>query len=219
MATQTFQESVKKNWQLIVIALLVGLLVTVTSWAVSENSRANQQRVGGPASHADMNINETLDEHGIELLDKKQASNNESTATQLAYLLEEEKLSHDVYQAMYDKWDSRVFTNIQGSETMHQKMVLALMESRGLPDSRTTEFGKFNDPELQKFFDQRIAQGNQNVTEAFKTGVAVEERDIADLKQTLASLDPKDTDVKDVIENLIHSSENHLRAFNRQLAR
>lgn len=219
MATQTFQESVKKNWQLIVIAVLVALLVSVTTWALSENSRANQQRIGGPVSHADMDIKETLDGHGIKLLDQEQASNNTTTASELAFLLEEEKLAHDVYQAMYDKWGARVFTNIQGSETMHQKMVLALMESRNLPDSRTTEFGKFNDPALQQFYDELIAQGNQNVTEAYKVGVAIEERDIADLKQTLATLDPKDTDVKDVIENLIHASENHLRAFNRQLDR
>lgn len=212
-------DTIKKNWPLVPIAVMVVLLVSVTTWAVLENSRANQQRAAGPASDADMNVNETLDEHGITLLDKEQASNNVSTASELAFLLEEEKLAHDVYQSMYDKWGSRIFTNIQGSETMHQKMVLALIESRNLPDSRTDDFGKFNDLALQKFYDELIAQGNQSVTDAYKVGVAVEERDIADLKQTLTTLDPKDTDVKDVIENLIHASENHLRAFNRQLSR
>lgn len=212
-------DTIKKNWPLVPIAVMVVLLVSVTTWAVLENSRANQQRAAGPASHADMDVNETLDEHGISLLDKQQASNSVSTASELAFLLEEEKLAHDVYQAMYDKWGSRVFTNIQGSETMHQKMVLALMESRSLPDSRTAEFGKFNDPALQQFYDELIAQGNQSVSDAYKVGIAVEERDIADLKQTLTTLDPKDTDVRDVIENLIHASENHLRAFNRQLSR
>jgi|JI10StandDraft_1071094.scaffolds.fasta_scaffold18671_8 hypothetical protein len=212
-------ETIRKNWQVMIIIVLAVLLVSATTWAVSENARANQQRAAGPASDADMNVNETLDEHGITLLDKEQASNNVSTASELAFLLEEEKLAHDVYQSMYDKWGSRIFTNIQGSETMHQKMVLALIESRNLPDSRTDDFGKFNDLALQKFYDELIAQGNQSVTDAYKVGVAVEERDIADLKQTLTTLDPKDTDVKDVIENLIHASENHLRAFNRQLSR
>mgnify|MGYP003405403638 CR=1 FL=1 len=212
-------ETIRNNWQLIAIVVLTILLVSVTTWSVSENSRANQQRAAGPVSHADMDVNETLDEHGITLLDTDKASNNVSTASELAFMLEEEKLAHDVYQAMYDKWGVRVFNNIEGSETMHQKMVFALMESRNLPDSRTADFGKFNDPALQQFYNELIAQGNQSSTEAFKVGVAVEERDIADLKQTLTTLDPKDTDVKDVIENLIHASENHLRAFNRQLDR
>lgn len=212
-------ETFKKNWPLVTIAVLVALLVSVTTWAVSEYSGANKPSAAGPVSHADMDVKDTLDEHGITLLDKDQASNNVTTASALAYLLEEEKLAHDVYQSMYDEWGARVFSNIQGSETMHQKLVLALMESRNLPDSRTTEFGKFNDPALQQLYDELIAQGSQNVTEAYKAGVAVEEKDIADLKQTLAALDPKDTDVKDVVENLIHASENHLRAFNRQLSR
>lgn len=219
MATNSLQSAIKKNWHYLVIFALALLLVGTTTWAVASSNRANQLRASGPASHADMDINETLDEHGVKLLDTQSASNNEATAAELAYLLEEEKLAHDVYQAMYEKWGARVFTNIQGSETMHQKMVLALMESRNLPDSRTTEFGKFNDPALQQFYDELIAQGNKSEVDAFKVGVAVEEKDIADLNTTLASLDPKDTDVKDVIENLIHSSESHLRAFNRQLDR
>jgi len=47
----------------------------------------------------------------------------------------------------------------------------------------------------------------------------VEETDIADLKKTIANLDTADTDVKATLENLLHASENHLRAFNRQLGR
>ena len=219
MTNKPSRTASNNNWQFVVIAILAALLLAATMWGFSESSQANQQRSAGPTNHAGMNITETLDEHGIALLDPSEASNSIATAEQLTYLLEEEKLSHDVYQAMYDKWGPRVFSNIQGSESMHQKMILALMESRNLPDPRTEEVGKFNDTELQQFYDQLIAQGSKSEAEAYKVGVATEERDIADLKQTLASLDPKDTDIKDIIENLIHSSENHLRAFNRQLDR
>lgn len=208
----------QKNWQLITIALLVILLAGAVVWAIGERGQTSQFRnqASSTPGHENMSVEDAMESHGIAPLSAKDASNNSETAKELAYLLEEEKLAHDVYQAMYDKWGARVFGNIKGSETMHGDMVWAVMESRSLSDPRKTEFGKFTNPELQTLYDQLIARGNQSVTDAYKVGVSIEEKDIADLKETLAKLDAKDTDVKDVIDNLIRSSENHLRAFSRQ---
>lgn len=114
------------------------------------------------------------------------------------------------------KWGARVFTTIKNSEASHQGLVLAVMESRQLPDPRKQEPGKFANTELQALYDKLIADGSQSINQAYKVGVVIEERDIADLKKTIANLDTKDTDVKDVLENLLRGSENHLRAFNRQ---
>ena len=225
--------SITKYWQYIVMGLLAVPLIFTTAMALKSgddvyertqrfgrNSNTTGQRNGqgyGPAQTDDMAAH--LEEHGITPLKADQASNSQATADELAYMIEEEKLAHDIYQAMYDKWGARVFGNIQNSETMHQKMVWAVMESRGLKDPRTPQAGTFTNSNLQAFYDKLIAQGNQSRTEAYKVGVLVEETDITDLKKTIANLDPADSDVKATLENLLHASENHLRAFNRQLSR
>jgi hypothetical protein len=211
-----------RNWSFVTIAALLVILAGVTLWALNERSHANNLRqvnASNTQTGPSHSIETALDEHGIVPLNTEEASNNKTTADELAYLIEEEKLAHDVYQAMYEKWGVRIFNNIQSSETMHQSMVLAVMQSRDLSDPRKSEVGQFTNQDLQALYDRLIAQGNQSVAEAYKAGVIVEETDIADLKKTLEALDAKDTDVKDVLENLLHASENHLRAFSRQLAR
>ncbi len=157
--------------------------------------------------------------HAVTPLPTSQASNSPETTKQLLYLIEEEKLAHDVYQKMSELWGARVFGNIQRSETNHQDQLLAVMQSRAIADPRSTEVGVFTDQKLQTLYNQLIAQGSQSLNEAYKVGVAIEELDIADLKTDLATLDPKDTDVKATMENLLRGSENHLRAFSRQTQR
>lgn len=221
MSQQSASAILKKNWHIITITVLIALLAAATAWAVSESNHANRLGLGGgPANSRLATDPETaLDDHGIVPLTRDQASNNQTTADELTYLIEEEKLAHDVYQAMYDKWGVRVFGNIKESETMHQNMVLAVMKSRGLADPRKSEAGKFTNQDLQALYDRLIEQGNKSQAEAYKAGIIVEETDIADLKKTISNLDSKDTDVKDVLENLLRGSENHLRAFNRQASR
>lgn len=220
MAQQSFAVTLKKNWHIFTIAALLMALAAVSVWAFTQNDQANQLRQTGSApKHSDMDTATALDEHGITPLLSDQASNSKTTADELAYLIEEEKLALDVYQAMYDKWGVRIFDNIKSSETMHQNLVLAVMESRGLADPRKSEQGEFANQDLQKLYDALITQGNQSQVEAYKVGITIEETDIADLKKTLDNLDEKDTDVKAVLENLLKGSENHLRAFNKQASR
>ncbi len=216
MAQTSVTNAFKNNWYYIVIAALLLLLTGVTVWGLNEKNKAANSK---PMNHADMTVDDALYAHGIAPLTKNDASNRTETADELTYLIEEEKLAHDVYLAMYDKWGARVFNNIMNSEAMHQGMLLAVMKSRDLADPRKSEEGVFVNQELQSLYDKLITQGNQSLSEAYKVGVAIEERDIDDLKKTLAGLDPKDTDVKDVLDNLLASSENHLRAFNRQINR
>lgn len=211
----------QKNYHLVAIVVLMMLLVAALTWAVQSRQTPTRQRAGNASnvSTNQTNARGSLADHGITALDTSQASNKPSTADELAYLIEEEKLAHDVYQAMYDKWGSRVFDNIKNSETTHQSLVWSVMQSRGLSDPRTGQAGTFQNKDLQGFYDRLIAQGNQSQLNAYKAGVTIEETDIADLKKTLAGLDPKDTDVKAVLENLLNGSENHLRAFSRQANR
>ncbi len=140
-----------------------------------------------------------------------------SQAARLTYLIEEEKLAHDVYTKLYERWGSAVFGNIIDSESSHESRVLALLQSKNIADPRSNEIGVFADQNLQKLYDQLIAQGMRSIEEAYRVGVTIEETDIADLTSDLGITD--DPSEIAVLEALRQGSENHLRAFNRQLSR
>jgi hypothetical protein len=142
-------------------------------------------------------------------------ANKQKTEQLLVYLIEEEKLAQDIYTKMYELWGAKVFGNILKSEQTHQSKVFALLNSRGIADPRSTENGVFKNAELQKLYYDLLAQGKQSATDAYKVGVAVEEKDIADITNQLANA--TDQDVISTLDSLRAGSENHLRAFNRQL--
>ncbi len=150
-----------------------------------------------------------------EAVPKTQVTTADSTKDQLLYLIEEEKLAHDVYTVMYQKYGANVFGNILQSESTHQSKVLSLLVARNIPDPRLNQVGVFKNQDLQAFYDQLISQGDISATEAYKAGVAIEEKDIADISTQLASA--SDQDVIATLETLRSGSENHLRAFNKQL--
>jgi hypothetical protein len=139
----------------------------------------------------------------------------QTTDDLLIYLIEEEKLAHDVYTVLGDLWGTTVFTNILASETSHQDQVLALLASHGIADPRSTQIGVFVDPELQALYDQLIVQGSISVADAYAVGVAIEEKDITDL--TVAMGTTTDADVLATLQTLLSGSENHLAAFSRKV--
>lgn len=147
--------------------------------------------------------------------DNSNTTDKTSTESQLLYLIEEEKLAHDVYTVMYQKYGARVFGNILKSEETHQGRVLTLLQARNIADPRSEELGVFKNQELQTLYNQLIEQGNKSEVEAFKVGVIIEEKDIADISAQLATA--TDQDVISTLEDLRRGSESHLRAFNRQL--
>ena len=143
-------------------------------------------------------------------------STSQSTAQLLTYLIEEEKLAHDVYTVLAEKWGANTFTNILKSETSHQSQVASLLTAYGIADPRSSQIGVFTDPALQALYNKLIAQGSISVTEAYKVGVLIEETDIADL--TTAMNSTTDTKILSVLQTLKDGSYNHLAAFQKQLA-
>ena len=139
----------------------------------------------------------------------------DATEEQLVYLIEEEKLAHDVYSAMFDLWGSKVFGNILKSEETHQSQVLTVMNTRDIEDPRSSKAGVFVNAELQSLYNELIAKGSKSAVDAYEVGVAIEVLDIDDITKMLATA--KDADVIAMMENLRKGSENHLRAFNNQL--
>ena len=138
-----------------------------------------------------------------------------STNDLLLYLIEEEKLAHDVYTVLGETWGGNTFSNILASETSHQDQVLNLLNSYGLTDPRSSEIGVFVNPELQALYDQLIAQGMTSQTEAYKVGVLIEETDITDLTTAINST--SDATIVATLEKLRSASESHLAAFSKKL--
>jgi len=124
---------------------------------------------------------------------------------------EEEKLAHDVYVQLYEKWGLRVFQNISQSEQAHTDAIKVLIDRYGLQDTASSSVGVFTNPDLQALYNDLVTHDSQSLAEALKVGAAIEEIDILDLKKSLAQTD--NADIQQVFNNLMNGSYNHLRAF------
>jgi hypothetical protein len=129
----------------------------------------------------------------------------------LQKMREEEKLAHDVYIALNEKWQIPAFYNIAQSEQRHTEAIASLMEDYKLEDPALAEAGQFSNPELQQLYDELVSKGKQSLVDALKVGATIEDLDIADLDKLLAETD--DENIRFVYNNLNRGSENHLRTF------
>ncbi len=134
----------------------------------------------------------------------------------ILFLREEEKLARDVYLALNDIWQYRVFENIARSEQQHMDSMLSLIDRYNLEDPALTP-GKFTDPELQALYDTLVERGAESLEEALLVGALIEEVDIEDLVVDMAAADNEDIDA--IYDSLLRASYNHLRAFVSQIDR
>jgi hypothetical protein len=137
-------------------------------------------------------------------------------ADDLQYMREEEKLARDVYLALADEWDARVFGAIARSEQRHMDAVARMLDAYGVEDpAASTAAGEFVNDDLQALYDELVERGSESLEEALLVGALIEEVDIADLVDALADTD--EAMVEQVFGRLLSGSENHLRAFVRNL--
>lgn len=195
----------KKSIQIIGVALFVVALVAMTYVLFNQEETKQATKTSSPYSTQNDSTKDSA----------TTSVKPTSTEELLLYLIEEEKLAHDVYTVMYQKYGARVFGSILTSEESHQAQVLSLLKTRNIADPRSQNIGEFKNQELQALYDQLIEQGNKSEVDAFKAGVVIEEKDIADISAQLATA--TEQDIIDTLEALRRGSENHLRAFNRQL--
>ena len=135
-------------------------------------------------------------------------------AAGLIFMREEEKLAHDVYVTLYQQYGLAIFNNIASSEATHMTAVKTLLDRYGLADPAAgSGVGVFENAELQALYNQLIAQGRQSLSAALKVGGAIEEIDILDLKERLATTTASRSDIQQVYTSLLNGSYNHLRAF------
>ena len=134
----------------------------------------------------------------------------------LILMREEEKLAHDVYVTLFDLWGLPVFENIAASETTHTEAVRDLLVAYGIDDPVTDDtIGVFTDPALDALYDDLVEQGSASLADALTVGLIIEDLDIFDLQNLLDETD--NPDIERVYTSLLMGSENHMRAFMRQL--
>jgi hypothetical protein len=146
----------------------------------------------------------------------KQALDPTETAG-LVYMREEEKLAHDVYVTLQSKWGVRIFGNISQAEERHFSAIKLLLDRYGLTDPAANQgIGIFQNDGLRELYPDLIKQGESSLKSAMRVGAIIEDLDIRDLEKAAAATD--NSDLRLVYQNLKRASENHIRAFVRQLA-
>jgi len=138
----------------------------------------------------------------------------------LLFMWEEERLARDVYNVMYAKWGSKIFTSIAtNGEQTHIDSIKSMIDKYAVSTTGYTQpavAGVFVNQDLQALYNTLVAKGNVSVTEAYKVGQLIEITDIEDLDIRLLPTDLP-ADIRTVYEALRKGSESHLAAFNKQL--
>jgi hypothetical protein len=136
----------------------------------------------------------------------------------LTYMREEEKVARDVYLYLNETWNVRTFKNIAASEQTHMDAIKVLLDRYTIPDPAAGKGrGEFTNPDLQKLYDNLVRQGSSSKVEALQVGVIIEETDIDDLTEGIATT--RHNDIRTVYSNLLQGSLNHLDAFESGLAK
>lgn len=176
---------------------------------------------GGNEATTDDTLDTTTTDTGNETVDGTvtPAGLSQAEIDGLLYMVEEEKLAHDVYLTLDGLWGAQVnvFGQIAPSETQHTQSVRERILAHGLTDPTLNQaLGAFVNPQLQALYDALILQGSQDLIAALKVGCLIEEVDIQDLRDRQAEV-IDEPDIVAVYDSLMCGSRNHLRAFNRTL--
>ena len=131
----------------------------------------------------------------------------------LEHMREEELVAHDVYELLADLYDVPVFRNIARSEWVHTGHVKDLIDQYGLEDPAADhQPGVFRDEGIQALYDDLTEKGKQSYEDAILVGLTIEDLDIADLEEAMAS-EVDNEDMVRVYDFLLMGSKNHMKAF------
>ncbi len=190
------------NWKTPVITLAIAMLISFSGYAQN----------GPPAGKGPGSGGGTITIIGGELTDE-----DKDIISGLVWVREEEKLARDTYITLYEKWDARIFDNISRAEQQHMDSMLLILDAYGITDPITSnDVGAFNDEILDELYEQLIEDGDDSLLDALHVGGFIEELDISDIRIALES-NITQTDIRQVYENLLAGSYNHLRAFVGQI--
>lgn len=143
---------------------------------------------------------------------------SEEAVAKLRFMIQEEKLAGDLYEAFHEQTGLNVFAAIAHSEDRHMASLVAQAERAGIDVSDLTALpkGQFQDAGLQAMYTGLLAAGSLSSEAALDVGREVESADISDLTSAMA--DVASTPLVGVYERLSAGSEHHLAAFEQWLA-
>jgi len=147
----------------------------------------------------------------------QKGSLSEKVTNDMKFMVEEEKVARDAYEYLGETWNLRIFNNIKQSEQRHMEMMESLLEKNKIAYEISDERGVFYNKDLQKMYNDLIEKGSKSRRDALEVGKLIEVTDIKDLEEAIKNT--SDEYIKQVYSNLLRASQNHLKAFNRQLAK
>lgn len=131
----------------------------------------------------------------------------------LLRMYEEERMAHDLYVALGEKWGSRKFDNISRAEVKHQELMGQQLDRLGMSRPEAMGPGNYQFDELDVLYADWLRRGLTSQAEAFRVGAELERQDIADLEA--AKEQTTDAVLQAAYDRLIAGSKNHLAAFEK----
>jgi hypothetical protein len=136
----------------------------------------------------------------------------ETEIASLLYMIEEEKMAMDLYDAFAEQTGSTIFERISDAELRHMNTLVQVAEAADVDLSGISpDAGVFNDTQIQDLYNTLLAQGSLSFDDAIDVGIFVEETDIADLQNYNGGDEVGLLGV--VYDHLEAGSVNHLAAF------
>ena len=196
----------KTTFKLITFLTAIGIAVFLTSCEKTDNEVVNKSAATEESAQQSPDRGDNCDFMAVL---------TEDETADLLHMREEEKVARDVYLKFNELYDKPIFANIAQSENKHMAAILNLINGYGLTDPVADKAeGEFN-PVFQELYDNLVAEGSESITAAYEVGVKIEELDIDDLEECIASTEVEN--ILKVYNNLLAGSGNHLNAFSSRL--
>lgn len=197
--------------RIMISALVLALLLASCAASPAAVESENEFNSAGQGS-GDPAVGPAGEYHAENLADLMNTELTDAELAGITFMREEEKLARDVYLQLADTWGLQIFSNIARSEEAHMDAVLSLIELAGLEDpAQGLSQGEFFNEDLQDLYDELVSSGQESLDAALLVGAAIEEIDILDLQEHLQETD--NAAVKEVYQNLLNGSINHLQSF------
>ena len=145
-------------------------------------------------------------------MQKKPAEGSVSTdAThhELVRLIELEKVAYDLTVRFDQRYPKNVFAESLKEATLMQGRLTKIIVGKGIKDPRSSLVGTFDDPAIQKLYDEQKSAGEKSHKAAASALIEVQTRIVKQLSEQLTTA--SDTDLIASLEALRRGSENQLR--------
>lgn len=205
-----------KRTFIISVVVFLSLALVATSLAAVYYAGLDQGKSQNNQSTSSTQVsNSSHDNISQDIVAAPQEDLSQDEKDSILFMREEEKLARDVYLTLAEKHNVQVFKNISTSEQTHMDTMKAIIDKYKLTDSvKSDKRGEFNNSDFTNLYNDLVSKDSQNQIEALKVGATIEDLDISDLNKRLLT---NNQDVKLAFEKLRFDSENHIRAFVRNL--